>query len=71
MVNAEQKGEPDHILSEIDEAGQLLELAARTVARALACPGRLRAIGDAIAARRLLDQARQRIEHAAAWTKMS
>ena len=56
-------------LDEIGEARQLLELAAQTVARALVTPQRLRAIGDAMSARRLLDEARQRIERAALWTR--
>ena len=71
MAKAEQPMQTDGALSEIIEAEQLLEMAAQTVARALVSPQRLVAIGEAIAARRLLSEAKQHIEHATALAKAS
>ena len=56
-------------LAEIGEARKLLDCATDALNRALRASRRLTAIGEAIATRRLLDEAKATIDRAAAMAK--
>ena len=70
-MRTEPKIEREVVLSDLGEAQRVLELAKEVMARSMTAHGRLAAIGQVATARRLLDEAKQMIEHVASWAKAS
>lgn len=58
-------------LADLAETRKLLDLATETLDRAVTASTRLVAIGEAIAARRLLDEVKQAIDRAASMARRS